>query len=533
MALPNVHRWGGLLAVALVWFCGCGCLWAQGPTQVIEVLNTDVLSIEKNGDELLRKLIGNVQFRQDTVLMYCDSAYHFPDENRIEAMSRVRIVLSPQRTLSADRITYDGNTKVAELYNNIRLVDSATVLTTNRMTYYRADGYMRYFGGGTLMNDSNVLVSQQGYYYTRTREALFRYDVVLTSPDYRLLADSLRYNTRTETAKFLCPTQITGKDSVYMTCADGWYATHRKELYLHGLPYFRDSTYEVAADTLYYNDSTGLGRAVCNVFMTTRDTTLAIAGDYAVFDKTAKTSLITENPYLIQRDPKDTLLVFADTLFVVEDTANNNRKLRAYHNVRITLRDARALADSVVYDRQDSVFRLYKGPILWSAANQLTGDTIYMYLKNKEIDSLVVLSNAFAASEEAPQHFNQLKGRRMQAKFRDRKLLWLLIVGNSESLYFAKEDSAFVGVNHSFSSSLRAYFKDNKPSKVYFLAQPTATYSPYFMIAADPTKLEGFAWRVAEQPIRYTVDLRPFGVLNERGSAPAPAPNDEETTAGE
>jgi hypothetical protein len=44
------------------------------------------------------------------------------------------------------------------------------------------------------------------------------------NPDYVMTADTMDYNTKTETAFFTGPSEMNG-DSIYLYCERGWYDT--------------------------------------------------------------------------------------------------------------------------------------------------------------------------------------------------------------------------------------------------------------------------------------------------------------------
>ena len=476
-------------------------LFAQ-KQQRIELINTDVLKFDKKEGVGIRKLIGNVVFRQDTTMMFCDSAYQYIDENKLELLANVRIIVAPQTTLSADRIEYFGNTKVAELYDNIVLKDGASVLKTNRMTYYRTQGFGYYQNGGTLFDSTNILTSVYGYYFTNSKMAHFKKEITLQSTDYNLTTDSLHYHSQTETAFFVAPTHILTKDSLKLYTERGYYQTVTRKLFAYQNPYFMDKDYSLAADTIFYDYKKDSGWAHCSVRMQTADTTLYIYGEWAIFKRKNKDILLTENPYLLQFLAEDTMILFADTLHSFRDSLTLKDRLTAYYNVQVALRQLQGRADSMVYFTKDSILQLLDDPILWSDNNQLTGDTIWILMKNKKADSIWVRKNGFLASQETNQFFNQLKGKQLQAKLLNNRLNKMLLIGNSESIYFMKDGAKWTGMNRSFSDKIEIEFKENKPQKIVFHTQPTATFSPIYQIYNQANTLEGFEWRITEKPNR-------------------------------
>ena len=48
----------------------------------------------------------------------------------------------------------------------------------------------------------------------------------------------------------------------------------------------------------------------------------------------------------------------------------------------------RPFCDSVFYSFRDSIFRMYRDPVIWNNENQITGDTILLYTRNKKADKV-------------------------------------------------------------------------------------------------------------------------------------------------
>jgi lipopolysaccharide export system protein LptA len=515
-------------------WAACAVAAAQeAPAPPIEIINTDLTTFDKidpalnGGKGSVRKLLGNVQVRQDTITLWCDSAYYYKERNLLEAMSRVHIQLGSSTDLYADRMDYDGNTKIVEVYDNIRLTDGRATLLTNRMTYHRNGRYGYYQNAGTLVDSANRLTSLRGFYYSGDKVSVFKDSVRLYNPDYTLYADSLRYQTESRRAIFVAPTNMYGKKQEHLYTERGYYLSKTKEVYLYQNPYIQDTSYTIWADTIFYNDPTDRGWAHCNVQMLNKDSTLFIGGERGIFKRRARSSLITENPFLLQIGKDDTLSLFADTLFTQEDTVRYtfdldllppsgtyllkdlklNKKyqpMRAYRRVRFSMRQMQGKADSLEYERVDSVITFYRDPLLWAEENQVSGDTIRVWMKRQQADSMRVYGNAFVASRENARDFNQIQGDQLYAKFRKNKMYRLLVDGQqSEAIYYTKDNDKLTGMNQTKSKSLLGYFKDGKPYKITLINKPEGVYSPMHEIALKPNRLKRFDWRAGERPLRY------------------------------
>jgi len=608
----------------------------------VKILNADMLMFEQVDGVPIQKLIGHVRIQQDSTFFFCDSAYHFESQNRLEAYDRVRIEMSDSVTLTGDRLIYFSDTKIAEVYDNITLTDQQAVLTSDRMTYLREEDYGFYKDGGKLVDDDNTLTSKTGYYYTKNKDAFFKEDVVLVSPDYTLETDTLGYNTDTKIAKFLTLTKILSDDGE-ITTTNGNYNTDQKKINLYERSTVEDSSYVLTADSLRYEDDRNLGYAVGDVYIQEEDSTLEIRGQYGQFNRKTDESMVTQDPVAIQFMEDDTLYMFADTLLslkikrvkpltdsipadslslISQDTSMqalglrdsllkagalidtlaqieekvkplnpvkeripssidtsmlsipvdslmmgardsalaaspfslssiaqadsvdgqrdsvDSRVFRAYRNVRLFMNDMQGRADSLIYMFDDSVIYLYQNPVLWSDESQVTGDSIIMWMKNGQIDSMWVGANAFMASKEDTVGFNQIKGKEMRAKFRDNKMYRLHVIGNTESIYFAKNEDdttqvVYEGMNKALAQEMMMYFVDNEIQRIVFLSQPEGTFFPFFAIIFEENKLEGLSWRGDERPEKpqlfVTLPNIPFRIpIPIQQSDTSPSQNPEE-----
>jgi hypothetical protein len=135
-------------------------------------------------------LKGNVLFRHDEMLMYCDSAYFYEKTNSLDAFGHVRFVQGDTLEGFGDKLFYDGNTKLARLRRRVKLIHgrkdgNPTILTTDSMNYDRAAGIAYYWTGGEVQDSLNTLTSLRGNYRPNTKQAVFSDGVKLVNPRYQ------------------------------------------------------------------------------------------------------------------------------------------------------------------------------------------------------------------------------------------------------------------------------------------------------------------------------------------------------------
>lgn len=502
------HHHMNLRCLLLSYFCFFFCLsglWAQTDKKKVEIINADELLYERDGDKELQRFIGNVHLYHDSTDFYCKKAIYYASENRLKAFDDVKVLMPNGAELICDRLDYDTRTLVVKAYNNVELEHQETLLETDRLTFYRKQNYGKYIEGGKLTDKNDVLTSDQGYYYPDDRMAYFKKDVILVSPKYELFTDTLGYDLKSRKAVFITETRIKSDDGE-ITTTEGYYDAANDEIHLSERSQVVDEEYTLEGDSLYYDKDNNYGLAQGNVIIRERKGGLVITGDYGRFNRKTDESMITDNALAIQEFDEDTLYVIADTLYSLKErgedsTATDKKLFKAFNNVSLYMSDMQGRADSMVYRYSDSMIVLYHNPVLWSDESQLTGDTIFIWLRKGKIDSMWVGQEGFLVSKEDTVGFNQIKGKELHANFANNKIRRLHVVGNSESLYFIKEDSAkYQGMNQAICQDMYIYFKDNAAEKIIFKEQPSGKFFPMHEVLQQENKLEGMTWRIEERP---------------------------------
>ncbi len=475
------------------------CVFASAQSKM-EILGADELRFGNINGTKVTRLIGHVRMKQDNTFLNCDSAYKFDERNYVEAYSNVVINHEDSLYLYGNELEYDGNTKRAKLKGDARMVEKNFTLVTTDLFFDLKANRADYFNGGKITSsDGSTLTSRNGYYFTRSKEFYFKKDVVLVHPDYTINSDTLRYNSTSKQAYFYGPTTIvSGKDKLY--CEDGWYntATSRASFYKNAAMQSEDNM--VFADTLYYDKKTKQGEAFSNVEIRDTSNNLILYGNYAWMNDFEKRSYVTKEALAKQYDKEDTMHITADTLFIFQKTETQPQLLKAYYKTKIYKTDMQAVCDSMIYNTTDSTVTLYRDPILWSGQNQTTADTIILFIRKQQVDSFYLNNNAFMISREAAKHFNQIKGKNMKGRFVKNKMDYLRVFGNGQSIYYAKDDSAVIGVNEIDCSEMEFTFKDNKIYRSNFITQPQAVFHPPKELKPEELRLKGFKWYVSKRP---------------------------------
>ena len=440
-------------------------LFAQRKSKVY----VEQTKIQRYTAELAKeRLIGDVILRHENTRFYCDSAYMSKTGNGFEAFGNVHINVNDSLDVYSDRLFYDGNTKIAELFENVKLVDKETVLTTEHLVYNRNTHIAFYDDDGTIVNQENTLTSKRGFYNTDSKIFYFRKDVILINPDSETYSDTLVYNTINETAYFYGPTIIRGKESTIYT-EEGWYNTQTDFSKLTKRPTISSSEQTISADSILYNNATSFGKAFGMVEIVDTLHQVIIKGKYGeMWDDKGK-SFITDSALAITYDDRDSMFIHADTMWMNFDKNRDAKSMLAYYNVRFYREDMQGKCDSLAYSMADSTIRLYIDPVLWSGPNQLTADSINLAVVNNQVDSLIMYNTSFIVSRDSTDTYNQIRGKDMVGYFYENELVRIRVDGNAQTIYFIREDDGYLmGINLAESSSMIIRFEDNDVKSINY-----------------------------------------------------------------
>lgn len=460
----------------------------------INILNADEARFDRSSGITARRLIGNVVFKHEDAMMYCDSAWFFPSSNTMDAYGSVRIEQGDSVNMTGKFMSYNGNTRMAKMRDSVILIHKGSRLKTDSLNFDRQKNIGYYFNYGEIDHEDIDLSSYYGYYYPDTKDYLAVDSVRLIHPDYTIFGDTLKYNTESKITDFLGPTHIIS-DSSRIKCEIGWYDT-KNDISAFGentILYQQSQT--IWADSLFYDRNIRSGKAWRNIYMLDTVEQFAGSGNYAEYDELTGKSFITDSALVMYYDNLDTTYIHADTVFM-QEVGDSARRVLAYYKVQIFKEDMQGRCDSLVYFDSDSVSVMYGDPILWSGESQITADTIEMKMRNSVAEQLNMKSNAFIVMQEDSIRFSQISGRNMIAWIRDNELHKIDVLSNAETIYYGRDDKTddIIGVNKEVSNSMTIFRKDGKVRRIDFIGSPDGVFMPEK--DADPLemRLRNFVW---------------------------------------
>lgn len=471
---------------------------------------------------------GNVILIEGQTTFYCDSAVINRRTNIVEAFGHIHINQSDSIHTYAQYLKYIGNDRVAYLKKDVKLTDNKGILTTQDLEYDLKTSIAKYSNGGKVINGKTILTSRDGIYYSETKDVYFKNNVHLVDPRYDIKNDTLRYNTETQIGSWNTPTVIKSEKGGDIYSTLGTYDLKNGKALFGNRTVIKDSTRTYVADNSNYDEKTGIAQLDGNAVIRDSSNGYTILGNQLILDKNDNSFLATRKPLLIFKgEGNDSTFIAADTLFsgvtkkdtaskvgrVKVDTIKNTmaidaskdtaiRYFQAYHHVRIFNDSVQSVCDSLFYSSEDSVFRLYQNPLVFSSKSQITGDTIYMYTQNKKAKRVFVFENAMITNKLNEQMYNQVGGRTINGYFKNGEFDYMRVKGSpAESIFYPQDDdSAFVGMNRSKGDVIDIYFVNKEVNKVKFINQVDGTMYPIRQIPDEVKHLKNFLWQDSKRP---------------------------------
>lgn len=481
--------------ILLLGFLCISAIHGQGNRKIL--YRADMGYYDEDAFPGAQRLIGNVKFKQDNVIGYCDSAYLYEADNYIIAYGNpVHFVISDSIHLYGFRATYDGDIRQAVIAGDVRLKKGKSYLLTDSLFYDLNIDCGYYVTGGEIYNDADTLTSVIGKYYTNTDDAYLHDSVLLRSSSYTMDCDSLRYNASSKIAYFISPTHLVNEENTIFTDR-GLYNTQSDVSILYGNVQLLGEKQQLFADSVYYDQELKFGRAWRNARFIDTANHLIVMGNYLEHHEKGGTSIATDSNLLVYIDDnQDSLFLHCDTLFVDFDTASNPTLLRAFFHTKFKHKDIQGACDSMVYNVEDSLLVMYYNPVFWSDNYQLTGDTVRFTMLDSIHSTIELCKSGFIVGglfEDT--EFNQIKGLNIIGHLENQNLQRVDIVGNAECVYYVQEeDSSLIGVNTSITSEMRIYLDSNHIQQIRYFDSPTGQVHPDEQMDAKDRKLQGFRW---------------------------------------
>jgi len=494
-------------------------------TQTVYIWHSDTLRELRRDSIAIQSLFGHVKLQSDKTLFFTDSLAMNHKDNYIEAFGHVHINDKDSTDIYSDYMKYFVDTKNIIFQKNVQLLDGKGTLSTDELHYDMNMHIGDYYNGGKVVNKNTTVTSREGTYYADTKDVYFKKNVKLVDPAYDLTADSLLYNSEQQLATFITNTFIRDSSGRTIKTREGFYDLKNHRAQFGKRPTITDKGETITADNIHFDDSTGISTAQGNAVFRDTVQNLTLISNLMIANKKTNSFLATQKPLIILKQDKDSIYITGDTVYssnipdsvlnrpdsvqgmaIVRTAKNPNdsslRYLQIYHHVRIFSDSLQAVADSCYYSGLDSIFRLFTNPVAWAGGYQVTGDTMFLYTKNKKPDRLYVFENSLVVGKTYTNMYNQIKGNTLNGYFKGGVIDYMRTQGSAEAVYYIKDDSmALVGVNRvNKADIIDLIFLDKQLNKVVLRQDADGIMYPIRKVNPDEMKLRNFKWLEERRP---------------------------------
>lgn len=490
----------------------------------IIIEHVDLWRFDKEVNPDAQILTGNVVFKHDNALMYCDSALLYREANRFEAFGNVHIHQAQDTVdIYCNYLDYDGYTRLARLRELVQMEQGENTLLTDSLDYDRMSGIAYYFDYGSVADSLNVLSSVYAEYSTVDKTAVFYNDVVLQNDNFTLYSDTLHYDTNTKIATILGPTTIEG-DSGIIYATRGTYRTEEDVATLLDRAEIVSGSRWMTGDSLIYDRPAHFADLYGSVILRDTAESMELRGNHVMYNDSTEYGEAIDHAYIYEYSDSDHLFTGADRMQLIKvDSVNNIAK--GVGNVRTWRRDAQAVADSMIYLTQDSVMKMYGRPFVWSGLSQVTGDSIRLFMKNGSVERALIGENAYMSQHLRNKYYNQMRGREVEAYFHEGEMDSVWTRGNAETIYFSEnKDSIQTEQTHTQSSEILTQLENREVVRILLLGQTKGRTKPIFLVEETDLVYPDFVWFPEGRPVDSLDIFRRTPTPGEGGGELVPRP---------
>lgn len=146
--------------------------------RIIQIIKARSLR-EKKIDSVnsIETAAGEAVIKEGLTTTYCDSVVISHPSNIVEAFGNIHIDDNDSIHTYAQSLRYVGNDRIAFLKKNVKLTDKKGTLLTDELEYNLRTGIATYKNGGRVINGKTLLTSQEGVYYSDTKDVYFKKNV--------------------------------------------------------------------------------------------------------------------------------------------------------------------------------------------------------------------------------------------------------------------------------------------------------------------------------------------------------------------
>ncbi len=356
-----------------------------------------------------------------------------------------------------------------------------------------------FIGHVRILQDNVHISCDRALQFIRRGRLVLTGNVVVTDDSVTLRAPEAVYMRDERTAEATGSIALDDGKSL-LTARYGKYFVDQRIAIFRDRVRARDSVSVMTADSLTYFRNDRRSIADGHVTVINAADRVTITGGHLDHRAEPDYSRMTVNPVLVQLDStegaRDTLVVRANVMEAYRDSV---RRMVATDSVEIVRADLAAVCGrAVFYTAADSIL-LRKSPIIWYRDTQVTGDSVNVYLKERQLHRVDVTGEAFAVSRSdsvSKDRFDQLNGEMLRMLFADKVLHRIEVEVHATSVYHLTEDSLANGLNKTSGDTIIMMFEEGKVRNIKVIGGVEGRYVPENLVKnrEEEYRIPGFRW---------------------------------------
>ncbi len=474
--------------------------------------------IKYTGNNNTAYMKGNVQIVDGSNILNTEElTYNI--KTKIGKYYKQGTIQTEETTISSEEGSYNGYSQQTYFKKNVFVTNAKYNIESKELTYNIKTKVVKILDQSTIISDNSTIHSKNGTYDSKTGNAVFTSRTTVETEDQTIIGNKLTYNEQTGNATATGDVVVIDVKNETVLNADkvdynkktgnGKATNHVKIEKENG----KNILY---ANEAIYNKLNGYVKTTGNVVIIDTEQKSTLRAGIVEFNENSSFMLATVNPKLITLTETDSLflradtmmnirirdekklskininpqkkekpimvynLLYADSTFKTLEDEDDKKIIIANVKVKIYSDSMQGVCDSLIYNQNDSSFKLYKNPIVWSKNQQSNADTIFIYTENNKLKKLQLINNAFLLSLTGFEtYYDQVSGIYIDAYFENNEIQQVHVNQNAESIYFAKDDNeAYLGSNKSESATMTVYFKDKEVQKISCIDNPKQVFTP-------------------------------------------------------
>jgi lipopolysaccharide export system protein LptA len=513
--------------------------------------------LKYNGNTSLAYLRGNVQI-QDGANNITSEDLTYNVITKVAKYSQGATITKNATVVTSDIGTYNGKSNESYFKGNVIVTDDKYNIESKEMKFNGKNNITTFLDESTIITDNNIIVTKSGTYDGAKEIGNFNSRTLVYSDEQEIAANKINFNKLTGISVAIGNVTIEDlKNNRIINANKTTYNEKIGEMMANGNVFIEDfkNNRSIAADKTIYNEKIKEMQAEGKVVMKDFDGRRAFYAQRAFYNERNgynwleknvliydsvensilqcgkvesntkhKITLATIKPVIRTLSDKDSLFIRADSFFTAPssridtlkkvvpkfwsdstttEVTDSLRTLLGLGKVMMFTDSMQAICDSMSYSQKDSIFRLFKNPILWNTDNQAIGDTINILTVNNQVKTVLLLNNSTVISHIKKDNlYNQVGGINITAQVDSNQLKDMFVDGNAESIYYnTNEKDEYEGVNKSSSAQMTVLMQNKKLNKIIFYSEPEGVFSPVDKNLESTRRIKGFTWLNEKRPI--------------------------------